>query len=152
MTDLNDVKLTGNLVRDPELRYTPKGTAVCNLSVAVNRQWKSESGEKQEEAAFVEVTAWGKTGETIAQYFKKGSKILLAGRLKQETWDDKDTGKKRSKIVVVAEQFWFQGKSEKADGAPTAQETPAGRRRTTSATASTDPNPKSPIEDSDIPF
>lgn len=149
MTDLNDVKLTGNLVRDPELRYTPKGTAVCNLSVAVNRQWKSESGEKQEEATFVEATAWGKTGETIAQYFKKGAKILLAGRLKQETWDDKDTGKKRSKIVVVAEQFWFQGsKAEKAEGE---QQQPAPTK-STAAPPKKYANPDSPIEDSDIPF
>ena len=82
MANFNKVILAGNLTRDPELRYTPKGTAIANFGLAINRKWKSESGESKEEVTFVDVEAWDRQGEVIAQYFKKGSPILVEGRLK----------------------------------------------------------------------
>src|SRR5882762_10819578 len=98
MANFNKVILAGNLTRDPELRYTPKGSAIADLSVAVNRTWKTETGETKEEATFVEVAAYGRTAEVIAQYLKKGRPILIEGRLKLDQWDDKQTGQKRSKL------------------------------------------------------
>lgn len=107
--NLNKLFLAGRLTRDPEIKYTPKGTAVCEFGVAVNRTWKSESGEKKEEVTFLDVTFFGKTGEAIAQYFKKGQPIYLEGRLKLDQWDDKQSGAKRSKVGVVGESFQFVG-------------------------------------------
>src|SRR5271170_2357095 len=107
MASYNRVILMGNLTRDPELRYTPKGTAVARLGIACNRKWKSESGEMKEEVTFVDVDAFGKTAETIGQYLKKGRPILIEGRLRYETWDDKQSGQKRSKLGVVLETFQF---------------------------------------------
>jgi single-strand DNA-binding protein len=107
MASFNKVILAGNLTRDPELRYTPKGTAVCKISLAVNRTWKSESGESKEEVSFVDVEAWGRQGEVIAQYMRKGRPLLVEGRLKQDTWEDKNTHQKQSKLKVVLESFSF---------------------------------------------
>ena len=121
MSDLNHLTITGNLTRDPELRYTPKGTAVCQFSVAVNRTWKNEAGEQQEDVSFVECSAFGRTAENIAKFFKKGVKILLEGRLKQETWDDKQTGQKRSKLGVIVDTFYFMGRREESGSAPAAR-------------------------------
>ena len=107
MASFNKVILAGNLTRDPELRYTPKGTAVAKLGLAVNRSWTTETGEKREEATFVDVDAFGKQAETIAKFLRKGRSILVEGRLRMETWDDKTTGAKRSKLGVVMESFSF---------------------------------------------
>ncbi len=110
--NLNKVLLGGRLTRDPEMKYTPKGMAVCEFGVAVNRTWKSESGEKKEEVTFLDVTFFGKTGEAIAQYLKKGQPIFIEGRLNLDQWDDKQTGAKRSKVKVVGESFQFVGGKE----------------------------------------
>src|SRR6266849_5398341 len=107
MANFNKVILAGNLTRDPELRYTPKGTAVTKITLAINRTWKTETGETKEEVTFVDVEAWGKQAEVIGQYFKKGKPMLMEGRLKYETWDDKQTNQKRSKLGVVLEGFQF---------------------------------------------
>ena len=104
---LNRVIITGNITREPELRYTPKGTAVLKIGVAINRTWKNEAGEKQEAVTFVDATAWGRTGEVIAEYFKKGDPILIEGRLDLESWIDKATQEKRSKLCVTVESFEF---------------------------------------------
>src|SRR5258708_26333939 len=101
MASFNKVMLVGNLTRDPELRYTPKGTAVAKLGIAVNRKWTNEAGETKEEVTFVDVDAFGKQAETISQYMRKGRPILIEGRLKLDTWDDKQTGQKRSKMGVI---------------------------------------------------
>jgi single-strand DNA-binding protein len=98
MANFNKVILMGNLTRDPELRYTPKGTAVARIGLACNRKWKSETGEMKEEVTFVDVDAFGKTAETIGQYLKKGRPILIEGRLRYETWEDKQTKQKKSKL------------------------------------------------------
>jgi single-strand DNA-binding protein len=107
MASFNKVILAGNLTRDPELRYTPKGTAVARLGIACNRKWKSETGEMKEEVTFVDVDAFGKTAETIGQYLKKGRPILIEGRLRYDTWEDKQSGQKKSKLGVVLENFQF---------------------------------------------
>ena len=107
MANFNKVILAGNLTRDPELRYTPKGTAIARITIAINRSWKSETGESKEEVTFVDVDAFGRTAENIGQYFKKGRPILIEGRLKLDQWDDKQTGQKRSKLGVVMENFQF---------------------------------------------
>ena len=109
MASFNKVILAGNLTRDPEIRYTAGGLAVAKLGLAVNRKWKDgKSGETKEEVAFVDVDAFGKQAETIGQWLKKGAGILIEGRLKTETWDDKE-GKKRSRLAVVLEGFTFLG-------------------------------------------
>lgn len=119
MANFNKVILAGNLTRDPELRYTPKGTAVTRIGVAINRTWKSETGESKQEVTFVDVDAFGRTAEVVSQYLKKGRPILIEGRLRYETWDDKQTNQKRSRLSVVMENFQFMdsGRPDSA-GAP----------------------------------
>jgi single-strand DNA-binding protein len=107
MANFNKVILCGYLTRDPEMRYTPKGTAVCGCALAVNRSWRNEAGEEMSEVTFVEFSAWGKQAENLSQYLRKGSPLLFEGRLRTESWDDKQTGQKRSKMVVVLESFQF---------------------------------------------
>lgn len=116
MGNFNKVILMGNLTRDPELRYTPKGQAVAKFGVAINRTYKTETGETKEEATFVDVEAWAKQAELLGQYFKKGSPIFLEGRLKLDQWDDKTTGQKVSKLRVVLERLEFVGGPRNAEG------------------------------------
>ena len=87
MANFNKVILAGNLTRDPELRYTPKGTAIARIGMAINRTWKSETGETKEEVTFVDVEAWGRQAEVISQYLKKGRPLLVEGRLKLDQWE-----------------------------------------------------------------
>ncbi len=106
MPNLNRVMLMGNLTRDPELRYTPSNMAVAAIGLAINRKWKNQQGEQQEETTFVDCEAWGRTAEVINQYLKKGRPIFIEGRLKLDQWEDKEGGK-RSKMKVVVETFQF---------------------------------------------
>src|SRR5437870_11791303 len=115
MANFNKVILAGNLTRDPELRYTPKGTAIAKITLAVNRVWKTETGENKEEVTFVDVDAFGRQAEVIGQYMKKGRPLLLEGRLKLDTWEDKNTHQKMSKLKVTLESFSFID-SGRADG------------------------------------
>lgn len=115
MANFNKVYLIGNLTRDPELRVTPKGTAICQFGLAVNRQFKDESGALRDETTFVDIEAWGKQGETIAKYCTKGRPLFVEGRLKFDQWEDKTSGQKRSKLKVVLEGFQFLG--SRGDGA-----------------------------------
>jgi single-strand DNA-binding protein len=107
MANLNKVMLIGNLTRDPELRHTPSGKTVSEIGLAINRTWTNDQGQKQEETTFVDVTLWGHQAEVVQQYVTKGSPIYIEGRLQLDTWDDKETGKKRSKLRIVAENFQF---------------------------------------------
>lgn len=109
MANLNKVLLLGNVTRDPEVRYTPKGSAVCDLGVAVNRNYTTDSGEKREEVTFVDVTLWGRTAEVASEYLKKGRPVFVEGRLQMDTWDDKQTGQKRTRLRVVAENMQLLG-------------------------------------------
>ena len=153
MANFNKVILAGNLTRDPELRYTPKGTAVAKLGMAINRSWTTETGEKREEATFVDVDAFGKQAEVISQYLRKGRSLLV------ETWDDKATGAKRSKLGVVLESFSFldsgnrEGGGGSGSSAPQAGAVPAPRPQRPAPSA---PAPASqdgpPPDDDDVPF
>jgi single-strand DNA-binding protein len=109
MASFNKVILLGNLTRDPEVRYTPKGTAVTELGMAVNRVYTAENGEKREETTFVDVTLWGRTAEIAGEYLKKGRPVLIEGRLQLDTWDDKQSGQKRSKLKVIGEGLQLLG-------------------------------------------
>ena len=109
MASFNKVILMGNLTRDPELRYTPSGTAIAKLGLAVNRVWRDSEGQQKEEVTFVDVDAFGKQAETIGQYMQKGRPILVEGRLKLDQWEDKNTGQNRSRLGVVLERFTFVG-------------------------------------------
>ena len=116
MANFNKVILAGNLTRDPELRYTPKGTAVARFGLALNRNYTTETGEKREEVTFVDVDAFGRQAEVISQYVKKGNPFLVEGRLKLDTWEDKNTRQKVSKLRVVLESFSFLGSGRTAEG------------------------------------
>ena len=151
MASFNKVILAGNLTRDPELRYTPKGTAVARLGLACNRKWKSESGEMKEEVTFVDVDAFGKTAETIGQYLKKGRPILIEGRLRYDTWEDKQSGQKKSKLSVVLENFQFlDSGAGRGEGAA---EAPRPRAAAGAAPAAAEPaDSDGPPESDDVPF
>ena len=116
MPNLNKVMLIGNLTRDPEVKFTPKGTAIAELGLAINRTWKNESGEKQEETTFVDVTLWGRQAEIAKEYLTKGRPVYIEGRLQLDTWDDKATGQKRSKLRVTGEQMQLLGSRDGAGG------------------------------------
>lgn len=105
----NKVILMGNLTRDIEMRTTPSGQSVANFSLAVSRSWKGQDGSQQEQTSFINCVAWGKAGEILSQYVKKGDPLLVSGRLDQRSWDDKDSGQKRSTIEVNVEDFNFVG-------------------------------------------
>jgi single-strand DNA-binding protein len=107
MPNFNKVILMGNLTRDPEVKYTSSGTAIAKLGMAINRYWRNQDGQQQEETTFVDVDAFGRQAETIGQYLKKGRPIMVEGRLKLDQWDDKQTGQKRSKMGIVLENFQF---------------------------------------------
>lgn len=109
MASYNKVMLIGNLTRDPEVRYTPKGSAVCDIGLAVNRVYSSESGEKVEEVTFVDVVLWSKLAELAGKYLHKGRPVFIEGRLQMDSWEDKQTGQKRTRLRVVGEQMQFLG-------------------------------------------
>ena len=150
MANFNKVIIAGNLTRDPELRYTPKGTAVARITLAVNRTFTSgEGGEKKEEVSFVDVDVWGRQAEVISQYMKKGRPLLVEGRLKQDTWEDKNTKQKQSKLKVVLESFSFldsgnRGGNEGGVGAPA--------RSPSAATPPAESPDAEPPQDDDVPF
>ena len=122
MANLNKVMLIGNLTRDPELRVTPKGTAICQFSLAVNRKFRDEAGADREEVTYVDIEAWGKSGENIAKYCAKGRPLFVEGRLRLDQWEDKTTKEKRSRMKVVCDNFQFLGSSGRPDGAPAGAE------------------------------
>lgn len=107
MADLNKVMLIGRLSRDPQLRYLPSQSAVCDFGFAVGRKFKTASGEQKEETCFLDCTVFGKGAEVFNQYMAKGRQCFIEGRLRLDSWDDKTTGQKRSKVTVVVEEFQF---------------------------------------------
>lgn len=116
MASVNKVILIGNCTRDPEVRYTPKGTAVTDLGLAINRYYTADNGEKREETTFVDVTLWGRTAEVAGEYLSKGRPVFVEGRLQMDTWDDKNTGQKRSKLKVVGDNIQLLGGREGGSG------------------------------------
>src|SRR5262245_5237928 len=118
MADLNKVFLMGRLTFDPELRYTPSGSAVTDLRMATSRSWTAKDGDRKEETLFIDVTVWDRQAENCCQYLKKGSQVHIEGSLKMDTWDDKTTGEKRSKIKVLADRVQFLDRRDSAPGGP----------------------------------
>jgi len=116
MASVNRVILIGNLTRDPEVRYTPKGTAVSDIAMAVNRVRTRDDGNRIEEVTFVDVTLWGRQAEVAGQYLAKGRSVYIEGRLQLDTWDDKATGQKRSRLRVVGENMQFLGGGQGGGG------------------------------------
>ena len=155
MASFNKVILAGNLTRDPELRYTPKGSAVAKIGLAVNRTWKTESGESKEEVTFIDIEAWGRQAEVIAQYMRKGRPLLIEGRLKLDTWEDKNTHQKQSKLKVVLETFSFID-SKGGDAGPASPSAEAPRRSAPPPTArppeASEGGESSAQEEDDVPF
>ena len=117
MASLNKVFLIGNLTRPPELRYTPSGTAVADLRLAVNRGYTTQGGERREETCFLTVVVWGKQAESSSEYLDKGSPVLVEGRLQTRDWETKE-GQKRNVVEVVAERVQFMGRGKPPAGTP----------------------------------
>jgi single-strand DNA-binding protein len=137
MSSLNRVTLMGNLTRDIELKAVGgSGQQIARIGLALNRNYTTQGGEKREEVTFVDCEAWGKTAEVMAKYLSKGRPVLIEGRLKLDQWDDKDTGKKQSKLKVVVDTFHF------VDSKGGGEQQPATRQATAPSMA----------EDPDIPF
>ncbi len=151
MANFNKVYLLGNITRDPEIRYTPKGTAIARLGLAVNRSWKTESGETHEEATFIDVDAFGRQAETLGQYLRKGNPIFIEGRLRLDTWEDKQTNQKRSKLYVVLENFQFLG-SKNEGTAPEGGGGPVQEKPQSSSPPMQSPPPNPLPDDDDVPF
>ena len=156
--------ITVNLTRDSELRSTTSGSSVCSFSVAVNRVYRGADGENKEEVSFIDCLAWGKLGEMIAQYAKKGSGVLVSGRLNQRSWEDKN-GNKRSSVEIVAEDFNFVGTPASRDGgegsygggsygAPVASTAAMGGAATSSAASMSNVPDEIPeeVDLTDVPF
>jgi single-strand DNA-binding protein len=145
MASFNKVILLGNLTRDPEVRYTPKGSAVCDLGIAVNRAYTTDSGERREEVTYVDVVLWARLAEIAGEYLKKGRPVFIEGRLQLDSWDDKQTGQKRTKLRIVGETMQLLG------GRPTgAAADSAGESRQATAPPKQSA-PAEPDED-EIPF
>jgi single-strand DNA-binding protein len=149
MASFNKVMLLGNLTRDPEVKYTPKGSAVADIGLAVNRTYTTDGGEKREETTFVDVTMWGRQAEIAGEYLKKGRPLFVEGRLQLDTWDDKQTGQKRSKLRVVCENFQMLGSRDggsEGGGGGGGRSTGGGAKPSKAAPAAED------SADDDIPF
>ena len=136
--------IAGNLTRDPELRTTPNGATVCSFSVAVNRTFRDASGEQKESVSFIDCSAWGKLGEMINQYAKKGSGVLVSGRLDQRSWEDKTSGQKRSRVEIVVEDFNFAGGAPSGNSSSSSEPVPEADIP--------DDIPEEEIDLSDVPF
>ena len=162
MANLNKVMLIGNVTRDPEIKYTPKGSAVTDLGIAVNRVFTPEGGERREETTFVDITLWGRQAEIAGEYCKKGRSIYVEGRLQLDSWEDKTSGQKRSKLRVVGENFQLLGPTPGGGGGSGGgggdeeySERPARREQPSSGggfSRGGNTAPQPPIEEDDIPF
>lgn len=157
MASFNKVLLMGNLTRDPELRYTPKGTAVAKFGLAVNRVWRTETGENKEEVTFVDIDVFGRTAENVSQYMHKGSPIFIEGRLRLDTWEDKQTQQKRSKLSVVADTVQFIGGPRQNDAGAETSAPSQSRPRPSAASPAKQQEPPhhdeaQPPEEDDVPF
>jgi single-strand DNA-binding protein len=152
MANFNKVMLMGNLTRDPEVRYTPKGTAVAEIGLAVNRIYSGENNERREETTFVDVTLWGRTAEVAGEYLKKGRPVFIEGRLQLDSWEDKQSGQKRSKLRVVAEGMQLIG-SRGGSGSSEGDEAASSSRSSGSRTTPPPKNaPPAAPDDDEIPF
>ena len=162
MPNLNKVMLMGNLTRDPEIKYTPKGTAIAVFGLATNRNYTLESGEKREEVTFVDCEAYARLAEIIGEYCKKGKPIFVEGRLKLDQWDDKTSGQKRSKMKVIVETMQLLGSREGGGGgaaggssaeyADSQTSSPPPQRRPPASPPRPPADPDLDVQADDVPF
>jgi single-strand DNA-binding protein len=152
MASFNKVILLGNLTRDPEVRYTPKGSAVCDLGIAVNRVYTTDSGEKREEVTYVDVVLWARLAEIAGEYLKKGRPIFIEGRLQMDSWDDKQTGQKRTKLRVVGETMQLLGSRPAGTTADAGDEERQARSSGKSSAPPQKTSPSAEPDDDEIPF
>ena len=153
MASFNKVILLGNLTRDPEVRYTPKGTAVTDIGLAVNRVYMGENNEKREEVTFVDVTLWGRTAEIAGEYLKKGRPVFIEGRLQLDSWEDKQSGQKKSKLKVVGETMQLLGSRPGGSGGGESEEADRPTRSSGAKPSAPPPAKSAPAEpDDEIPF
>lgn len=146
MPSVNKVILIGNVTRDIELKFTPKGTAVCEIGLAINHSYKNDSGEKMESTVFADCTLWGKVAEIAHKYSGKGQPLYVEGRLSTESWTDKESGNKRSKLKVIGENIQLLGfKKDSAEPQTTSRQKPSGKP------PAKDPD-LDPASEDDIPF
>jgi single-strand DNA-binding protein len=151
MPSFNRVTLIGNLTRDPQSKQLPSSTTVCDFGLAMNRRYRTQAGEDREEVCFVDCAAFGKQAEVIQQYCTKGKQLFIEGRLKYDTWDDKNSGQKRSKLSIIVENFQFLGSSAAAgESSNSSSSAPSGTKRQRHVQISFDENAK--FKDADIPF
>lgn len=155
-SSFNKVVLLGNLTRDPEVRYTPKGTAVAEIGMALNRFIPaSDGGERREETTFVDITLWGRTAEIAGEYLKKGRQAMIEGRLQLDTWDDKQSGQKRSKLKVVGENLFLLGGRPGGGGGSAEPDEGMSGESSSSRPRTSTPPPRpasSEPDDDEIPF
>jgi single-strand DNA-binding protein len=144
MPSLNKCLLIGHCTRDPEIRFTPKGTAVAEIGLAVNRVYSGDDGQKKEEVTFVDVTFWGRQAEIAERYLRKGQPVFVEGRLQLDTWDDKQSGQKRSRLRVVADNLQQLGSREKPQRANIPSSAPTGTSKPHAANYNEEPD--------DIPY
>jgi len=151
MPNLNKVMLIGNVTRDPEVKYTPKGTAVAEVGLAISRTFTPEGGEKREETTFVDITFWGRQAEIVGEYAKKGKPIFVEGRLQLDSWEDKTSGQKRNKLRVVGEGLQLLGSRPGGGGGGSDEESGPPAQKF-SKPAEKPAAPASAPDDDDIPF
>lgn len=148
--------IAGNVVRDPEMRTTTSGSQVCSFAVAVNRSFKDSSGNQQDQVSYLDCVAWGKSAEIICQYVHKGSSLLVSGRLEQRSWEDKNSGQRRSRVEIIVEDFSFIGGNNGGNGGGSYNNNNSASSSSSSADASDDIIPDDVPEDQinldDIPF
>lgn len=162
---LNKVSLIGNLTRDPELRYTPQGTAVCTFGLATNRQWVTESGEKKDEAEFHRLVAWNKLAEICSQLLKKGRKVYVEGRLQTRSWQGQDGNQRTTTEIVISDMIILDSRREGEiagdfdipesvldQGEASHAETAKEKKTTKKVVAKAKKEKETPAEDEDIPF
>lgn len=165
MASYNRVLLLGNLTRDPQVRYTPGGTAVAELGLAVNRTWfDKQANQKKEEVTFVDVTLWGRQAEVAGEYLSKGRSVFIEGRLQLDQWEDKQSGEKRSKLKVVCEAMQMVGGRNDGGGGGGGQQASRGSQARRPAMSRGEPQESSPadsfyeepsasdIPEDDVPF
>ena len=152
MPNLNKTMLMGNLTRDPEVTYTPKGTAVAKFALAINRNYTTDAGEKREEVTFVDCEAYARIAEIVGESCKKGRPLFVEGRLKLDTWDDKQTGQKRSRMKVVVETVQLLGSRDSLSGQTAEEADAAAARRKPSALPKPPADPDLDAAADDIPF
>jgi len=152
MPNVNKVILIGNLTRDPEVTYTPKGTATCEIGLAINRTF-TQGEEKREEVTFVDVTLWGRVAEVAGEYARKGRPLYVEGRLQLDQWEDKTSGQKRSKLKVTGENIQLLGsRGDSGEGGERTHQEPAQSPAPRKLTPKPAPRPQATEPDDDIPF